>query len=104
VHSEHDTKLLDTLWCQSARGHGDTVLFQVLDESLDLINVFRKLGIVCIVSLLDLLFFELEWEQTRQLKPNIPYVRSYTVSGPLTRGGSPPQMKASVNPSGLQIE
>jgi hypothetical protein len=79
VHSEHDTKLLDTLWCQSARGHGDTALFQVLDESLDSINVFRKLGIVCIVSLLDLLFFELDGNRhansspTYRMYAHIPY-------------------------------
>ena len=60
VHSEHDTKLLDAFWGQSPRRHSDAVLFQVLNESLDSLNVLRKLGIVCIVSLLDLLFFELE--------------------------------------------
>jgi hypothetical protein len=72
VHSEHDTKLLDAFWCQSARWHGDAVLFQVLNESLDSLNVFGKLVIVCIVPLLDLFFFELERKQTRQLKLNIP--------------------------------
>lgn len=57
VEPENNAKLLETRGSEVSRWQGDLVLGQILHDLLDPLNVLGELGIVCLVSLLDLFYF-----------------------------------------------
>lgn len=57
MEPEHNAKFLETKGCEISGWQGDLVLGQILHDLLDPLSILRELGIVCLVSLLNLLYF-----------------------------------------------
>lgn len=105
VHAKEDAHLLESLRGQCSCRQSDLVVFQILDNLLDSFDVFGEFGVVCLVPFDDLFCTGLAHRALNGSKKDcLPYVRAYTGSGLSTRGGSPPQIKASARPSGLVVK
>lgn len=57
VEPENNAKLLETRGGEVSRWQGDLILGQILHDLLHPLNVLGELGIICLISLLDLFCF-----------------------------------------------
>jgi len=64
VEPKHNAKFLETKGCEISGWQGDLVLGQILHDLLDPLSILRELGIVCLVSLLNLLYFSCHYMHT----------------------------------------
>lgn len=56
MEAKNNAKLLETSGSEISRCQRDLVFSQVLHDRLDSLNILRKLGVVCLISLDDLLY------------------------------------------------
>jgi hypothetical protein len=57
MHAKHDSQLLDAFRNKRPRWYANLVLLQMVDDLFHPIDVFRKLGIVRLVSLNYLFYY-----------------------------------------------